>query len=259
MVHPRSLPIVFAVLCLCWQLGRALAAEEAASRTFDAKGVKIHYFVEGEGEPVVLIHGLYSSAEMNWRIPGVMSALATGHQVIALDLPGYGLSDNPDNEDAYGLQMVEDVILLLDHLKIKKAHIVGYSMGGIVALKLIARHPDRVLSGVLGGMGWLREGSPLQKSWERLSVLRRSRTPAVCVHSVSKLALTPEELKEIRVPVEVVIGDLDPDKRLYVRPLQEARRDWPVVEIEAAGHVTCIARKAFRDEIARWIDAHKAQ
>jgi serine-type D-Ala-D-Ala carboxypeptidase len=53
--------------------------------------------------------------------------------------------------------------LLLDQLNIKKAHIVGYSMGGIVALKFISEHPDRVLSGTLGGMGWLPEGGGLQK------------------------------------------------------------------------------------------------
>lgn len=259
MIRLRNLVIALVAVGLRWQLGSAVAAEEVTPQTFDAKGVKIHYLVEGTGEPVVLIHGLYSSVEMNWRIPGVISALAKGHQVIALDLPGHGLSDNPDSEEAYGLRMVEDVILLLDHLKIKKAHIVGYSMGGIVALKLIAQHPDRVLSAVLGGMGWLREGSPLQKSWQRMGVPKRSRTPAVCVHSISKLALTVEELKSIRIPVEVVIGDLDPSRRLYVRPLQEVRKDWPVVEIEAAGHLNCITRKEFRDEIARWIDAHREQ
>src|SRR5215470_4935531 len=94
---------------------------------FDVNGVKIHYIVEGKGEPVVLIHGLYSSAAINWQLPGTVRKLSKNYQVIALDLPGHGDSDKPDNPDAYGLQMVEDVIRLLDHLKIQKAHIVGYS------------------------------------------------------------------------------------------------------------------------------------
>lgn len=57
------------------------------------------------------------------------------------------------------MQWVEDIVLLLDRLNIGKVHIVGYSMGGIVALKFIAEHPDRVLSGILGGMGWLPQGA----------------------------------------------------------------------------------------------------
>src|SRR5262245_8765302 len=108
---------------------------------FDAKGVKIHYLLAGEGEPVVLIHGLDSSAQLNWNINGVIAELAKDHQVIALDMPGHGQSDKPSNESAYGRQIIEDVILLLDRLKIKKAHVVGYSLGGMVALKLMAVHP----------------------------------------------------------------------------------------------------------------------
>lgn len=68
------------------------------------------------------------------------------YQVIALDLPGHRQSDEPEDQDAYGTQMVEDIIQLLDHLKIKKAHIVGYSMGGMITVKLLANHQDRVLS-----------------------------------------------------------------------------------------------------------------
>src|SRR5437867_1409020 len=119
-----------------------LADITPVSQTFDAKGVKIHYLLAGAGEPVVLIHGLDSSAEINWNLPGIIKDLARDHQVIALDLPGHGRSDKPQKEEAYGLQVVEDVVLLLDHLAIRKAHLVGYSMGGMVMAKFIARHPD---------------------------------------------------------------------------------------------------------------------
>ena len=59
----------------------------------------------------MLIHGLYSSAALNWQLPGTFAAVAAGHRAIALDLPGHGLSDKPDDEQAYGLRMVEDVAL----------------------------------------------------------------------------------------------------------------------------------------------------
>ena len=133
--------------------------------------MKIHFLVEGTGEPVVLIHGLDSSARVNWQMPGTIDALARDQRVIAVDLPGYGESDKPADPAAYGEQWVDDVILLLDHLNIRKAHIVGYSMGGMVALKLIAEHPDRVISGTLGGAGWLREDSILQRSGRTCAAL----------------------------------------------------------------------------------------
>jgi pimeloyl-ACP methyl ester carboxylesterase len=230
-----------------------VAADEPTRHAFDAKGVKISYLVQGKGEPVVLIHGLHASAEINWRKPGVMHALAKDHQVIALDLPGHGGSDKPDKDDAYGLRMVDDVILLLDHLKVQKAHVVGYSLGGMIAVKLIARHPDRVVSGVVGGMGCLRDGSRLQKVWEEIPARDGGRTPVACIHGIVKLAVTEEELKGIRVPVVVVVGDRDPVKRMYVAPLRTVRKDWPVVEVEDAGHLSCIFKKQFADAIVSWV------
>jgi len=233
--------------------GRLGRADELVSDTFEVQGVKIHYLEQGKGQPVLLIHGLYSSAEMNWKLPGIFAALAKDYRVVALDLPGHGQSDKPQKEEAYGLQIVEDVTLLLDRLKIKKAHVVGYSMGGIVALKFVAEHPDRVSSCALGGMGWLRDGSGLQKVWERMPGGDTSRTPPAFVHSMAKLALSEEELRHVSVPVEVLVGDHDPMKRLYVEPLQRVRKDWPVVEIQDARHISCIMKKQFRDELAAWL------
>jgi len=231
----------------------------SSSRTFDAKGVLIHYLVQGNGEAVVLIHGLYSSAAINWEAPGIVAALARDHEVIALDLPGHGRSDKPDDPNAYGRQMMEDVVLLLDHLKLRRAHIVGYSMGGMVALKLVAEHPDRVVSAVLGGMGWLREGGGLQRLWEHLPMGPGRSTPAVCVTSIGELALSDASLRAITTPVIVVVGDRDPVRGLYVVPLQAVRRDWPVITIDGAGHLNCILKPQFKDEIVKWVDDHRAR
>lgn len=248
-------PLRAAVLCLSMfcGLGVARAADEPKSQSFDAKGVKIHYLVAGKGEPVILIHGLHSSAAMNWQMPGVLSELAKDHQVIALDLPGHGKSDKPEKPEAYGVQVVEDVVLLMDHLKIKKAHVVGYSLGGMTAAKLMALHPDRVSSALLGGMGWLREGSPLQAVWEKMPAREGGHTPAAFIHNIGKLAITEDELKKITIPVKVVVGARDPVKALYVAPLQAMRKDWPVVEIENAGHLNCVIKPKFREEVVAWV------
>ena len=227
-----------------------------ADQSFSPGGVKIHYLVEGQGEPVVLIHGLYSSVKINWQLPGVVGMLAKNYRVIALDLPGHGESDKPEDEAAYGLQMVDDVRQLLDHLKIKKAHVVGYSLGGMIAAKFLSMHQDRVRSAILGGMGWLRQGSGLQRIWERMPAREGARTPAACVRSFGKLAVTEPQLKALRVPVEIIIGDRDPVKRLYVAPLESVRQDWPVVHIPDAGHITCIMKPQFKAEIKKWLDAH---
>jgi pimeloyl-ACP methyl ester carboxylesterase len=227
------------------------AAEKPATQTFDSKGVKISYSVQGKGEPVVLIHGFFSSAGLNWDLPGTSSLLAKDHQVIAMDVRGHGLSDKPTEEEAYGPELVEDVARLLDYLKIKKAHIVGYSMGGIITANFITKHPDRVLSGTLGGMGWLPAGVLAELGFGTKGKGNGSALD-LCFRSLGKLGLTQEEIKAIKVPVTVLVGDRDNlVKKLYVEPLQPVRKDWPVVEIKDADHITCILKPQFKEEIQK--------
>ncbi len=227
------------------------------AQTFDSRGVRLHYIVEGKGQPVVLLHGLHSSIRMNWQMPGVISRLSAKYQVIALDLPGHGESDKPTSEAAYGIEMVEDVVRLLDHFNIKRAHIVGYSMGGMIAMKFMAKHQDRVLSGIVAGMGWLREGSALQNIWERMPERQGSSAPSVCAHTLGKLALSEAELRAINVPVEIIVGDRDPTMRLYVTPLEQIRSNWPIIEIKDAGHLNCIGKPQFKEEIEAWLLNHQ--
>src|SRR5579871_2661677 len=114
----------------------------AADFTFDSAGVKLHYIVEGQGEPVILIHGYAASIVANWGAPGIVKKLAESYQVIALDNRGHGQSDKPHDAGAYGSKMFDDVLRLMDHLKIKKAHIVGYSMGGFITEELLVEHAN---------------------------------------------------------------------------------------------------------------------
>ncbi len=245
-----AIPLLFVVLVTV----PALADDGRKPQTFESNGVKIQYTVEGKGEPAVLIHGLYSSADVNWRLPGTIKALAAHYQVIALDLRGHGNSDKPDKDEAYGVEMAEDIVRLLDHLKVEKAHVVGYSMGGMVAMKLVTMHPDRARSLTLGGMGWLKEGSRLQEFWERIPDRGKAKTPAACLRGLAKLAVTEKEVKAVRVPVTILIGDRDPVRQLYVAPLQQVRPDWPVTVIEGAGHMNCIFKEQFKDDLEKAIE-----
>lgn len=148
--------VLWAVMAFCAAMGQAHANEGV----FGSNGVKIRFVIEGKGEAVVLIHGWMSDSTMWGRDAYGNTKLspAEGFQVIALDCRGHGKSDKPHEKDKYGAEMAEDIVRLLDHLKIKKAHLIGYSMGAFLAGKVAATHPERVLSVVYGGQAPLLSG-----------------------------------------------------------------------------------------------------
>ena len=147
---------MFAAFCL------APCPADATDGMFDSNGVKIRYVTEGTGEPVVLIHGWMADSSMWGRDPSGNTKLNTagteGFRLIALDCRGHGQSDKPHDRKQYGAEMAADVVRLLDHLKIEKAHLIGYSMGAFIAGKVAATHPKRVLSVVYGGQAPLIAG-----------------------------------------------------------------------------------------------------
>ncbi|MFZ0173791.1 MAG: alpha/beta hydrolase [Acidimicrobiales bacterium] len=117
-------------------------------------GVEIAYDVLGEGDPVVMHHGFASDSRTNWLRPGVAAAVMdSGRQVVLVDARGHGESDKPHDPFAYANgAMVRDVRSLLDVLGLEWVHLVGYSMGAFVAMRL-APVERRVRSLVLGGAG----------------------------------------------------------------------------------------------------------
>ena len=139
-----------------------LRLAHATDDYFDSNGVKIRYVTAGQGEAVVLIHGWMGDSTMWGRDASGNTKLdaPNGFQVIAMDCRGHGKSDKPHDSAKYGVEMAEDVVRLLDHLKIKKAHLIGYSMGAFIAGNVAAKHPDRVLSVVYGGQAPLLKGAP---------------------------------------------------------------------------------------------------
>jgi pimeloyl-ACP methyl ester carboxylesterase len=216
---------------------------------FMSDGVKIHYTVSGTGDPVILIHGLYSSGAMNWGLPGITAELARHHQVIVLDCRGHGQSGKPETEGSYGTNMVEDVVRLMDHLHVAKARLVGYSMGGMITMKMLALHPERVSAAVLGGMGWHRADAPMNKYWETVNASGKLNVPGACLHGFPDLGVTEAEVKAIKVPVTILVGDRDPCRRLYVEPLEKLRPDFPVHVIADAGHLNCVTKPDFKQQL----------
>jgi len=117
--------------------------------------VEIAFLDEGIGEPIVLVHGFASNKEVNWVQPGWVSALTgVGRRVIALDNRGHGASTKLYDPAAYSVEkMGGDTVALMDHLKIERADVLGYSMGGRIAGQVAFAHPDRVRSAIIGGIG----------------------------------------------------------------------------------------------------------
>jgi pimeloyl-ACP methyl ester carboxylesterase len=117
-------------------------------------GTSIAYLDVGEGPPVLLLHGFAADHTANWVAPGVVDALvAAGHRVIAPDARGHGASAKPTEPARYADDaMVRDARALLDHLSIVAVDVVGYSMGALVAARLVPVEP-RSRSVVLGGLG----------------------------------------------------------------------------------------------------------
>lgn len=134
-----------------------ISAATAHAERFDSAGVSIHYDTAGpdsDAAPlVVFIHG-YTRSAADWVGSPIWNTLATDHRVVALDTRGHGRSDKPVGAEHYGDACIEDILRLLDHLGAERADLVGYSMGGGIALRTATLQPDRVRRIVVGGFGW---------------------------------------------------------------------------------------------------------
>jgi len=122
---------------------------------FSSDGVEIAFIDEGEGDPILLVHGFGSNLGVNWRATGWIDVLRRdGRRVIALDVRGHGKSGKPHGGAAYRMTMLsQDAQNLLDHLGLAEADVMGYSMGSRIGAWLALEHASSVRSLVLGGMG----------------------------------------------------------------------------------------------------------
>jgi 3-oxoadipate enol-lactonase len=112
----------------------------------EINGITLDYVVEGEGEPLIMIIGL-GSDQSNWRLQTAL--FKKYYRTITFDNRGAGKSDKPTGPYTINM-MADDTVGLMDHLGIEKAHIIGVSMGGMIAQELAINHPERVDKLVLG-------------------------------------------------------------------------------------------------------------
>ena len=200
---------------------------------FKNGNVEIAYFDEGQGEPIVLVHGFASTKEVNWVNPGwVKTLISAGRRAIALDNRGHGASSKLYDPAAYhSTIMADDVRTLLDHLAIERADVMGYSMGARITAFLALNHPARVRSAILGGLGIklvdgvglpetvadAMEAPSLDDITDPTSRMFRSfaqqtksdlRALAACIRG-TRQTMSRAQLAGISVPVLVAVGTED--------------------------------------------------
>jgi pimeloyl-ACP methyl ester carboxylesterase len=270
---PCSLLLLAACATFNSTEGQATRGDHGAEGTFDSNGVRIHYVDEGRGTPIVLVHGLTNSIE-TWRNTGVLDNLARDHRVVALDLRGHGKSGKPHEVAAYGPEMYLDVIRLMDHLGIKQAQIVGFSLGAYFTSSLLATNPERFTAATLIAGGAitqytdkleardeieaqeierecisrsfiLRLSPPTAKPTE--AELRKRSEDCMANPDFDRLAMaalfrgkklqvvSADKVAKTRVPTIAIVGTLDP-LRAAVQDLQKLRPDMKIVYIEGAVH-----------------------
>jgi pimeloyl-ACP methyl ester carboxylesterase len=235
-------------------------------------GVKIHYLTAGDsGSWVVLIHGYSDNAERMWFRTGIAPALARKHRVVALDNRNHGQSDKPQPG---GTGKASDVIELMDHLKISRAHIHGYSMGGGITAQLLAQIPQRFITAGFGGSGIqetdadlraravaLDEALPKAQGDDAAGMERfRNRVSTLRPTNSTPVSATPLviDIPSLTVPILAVNGSFDNPHAKTQRLWREARVFQSVI-LPGKTHLTAIASSGapplYIESISRFIDA----
>jgi pimeloyl-ACP methyl ester carboxylesterase len=191
-------------------------------------GLKMYYEVHGSGDPVVLLHGAFMTITNNWT--GWIGELSKTRKVIAVELQGHGRTADIDR-DISSANLADDVAALLDHLKIPRADLIGYSMGGGVAMQCAIRHPEKVrkvvvISARFRHDGAVKEaldalpqltaeafkGSPIETEYKKLSPTP-NEFPNFVKHLLAAAAkpddLGADKLKATKAPMFFIHGDAD--------------------------------------------------
>jgi pimeloyl-ACP methyl ester carboxylesterase len=167
--------------------GVSAQAQKPTTGYAPVDGLKMYFEIHGtgSGEPLVLLHGSFMTISNNWT--EWIGELSKTRKVIAVEMQGHGRTADINRNFSYE-NLADDIAAMLDYLKIKQADLLGYSMGGGVAMQVAIRHPERVrkvvnISAVFRHDGWVKEaldmfpqltadtfkGSPIETEYKKLS------------------------------------------------------------------------------------------
>jgi pimeloyl-ACP methyl ester carboxylesterase/catechol 2,3-dioxygenase-like lactoylglutathione lyase family enzyme len=258
---------------------QAPAPVEPASAFFTTSdGVKIRYLTLGDrGSWVVLIHGYSDSAQRMWFTTGIAPVLARNHRVVALDNRNHGESGKPQPG---GPGRAQDIVELMDHLKIDRAHIHGYSMGGALAGQLLALIPGRFITAGFGGSGLqetdpalraqaaaLDEAAPKAQGADAAAMERFRARVAASLPAGSTTPASPAmpavDLRALAIPIIGING-------AYDSPYAKTHRFWREASVfqnvilPGKTHLTAVAvggpmPPEYADAMSRFIDEFDAR
>ncbi len=248
--------------------------------SFHHGDVEIAYLDEGEGDPILLVHGFASSKNVNWVYPGWMSELRRlGRRVIALDNRGHGESAKLYDPAQYEIAiMASDVFALMDHLDIARADIMGYSLGARMTSVLALDQPGRVRSAILGGIGigMITGGGPgenvaaaleaaslddvtdpVGRTFRAFADQTRSdrRALAACLRGSRRL-MTREEAAAIAVPTLIAVGTTD-EIAGSAHALGEIIPGSEVLDIPGRDHMRAVGDKVYKAGVADFLSRRK--
>jgi pimeloyl-ACP methyl ester carboxylesterase len=220
----------------------AQAQEEPKTGYAPVNGLKMYYEIHGKGEPVVLLHGAFMTITNNWT--GWIEELSKTRQVIVVELQGHGRTADIER-DITEENLAGDVAALLDFIKIPRADVIGYSMGGSVAMQCAIRHPDKVrkaviISSVLRSDGMIKEaadsipkltaddfkGSPIETEYKKLSPTPDDFPKFVkhmLANSSEERGIRADAIRATTAPMFFIHGDADGVRLEHVAEMFRAK------------------------------------
>jgi pimeloyl-ACP methyl ester carboxylesterase len=248
--------------------------------SFHNGDVEIAYLDEGEGDPIVLVHGFASTKNVNWVYPTWVSELKkNGRRVIAFDNRGHGDSSKLYDSEQYHIGvMAGDVMALMDHLDIERADIMGYSLGGRMTAFLGYSQPQRLRSAILGGIGMgLIEGGgpgenvasaleadsledvtdPVGRTFRAFADQTRSdrRALAACLRGSRRL-MTKDEAAAIKVPTLIAVGTTD-EIAGSAAALGKIIPGSEVLDIPGRDHMRAVGDKVYKTGVLEFLSRRK--
>jgi pimeloyl-ACP methyl ester carboxylesterase len=245
--------------------------------SFHNGAVEIAYLDEGEGDPIILVHGFASSKNVNWVYPTWVSDLKKdGRRVIALDNRGHGDSEKLYDAAQYEIAiMADDVIALMDHLSLARADVMGYSLGSRMTAMLALKAPQRLRSAILGGIGiGLIEGGgpgenvalaleapslegvtdPVGRTFRAFADQTRSdrRALAACLRGSRRLMTREEAAAITGVPVLIAVGSAD-EIAGSAQALGEIIPGAQVLDIPNRDHMRAVGDKVYKSGVTEFL------